>query len=399
MVYEILTSNDGDFKDCIAKLKDEYGLVVPQEREATTAKKIGEIRIKVNFMRKQNKMLKIDEYLSRNFTIPSPRVFSNATLNAQLVKTVETQKVHLKDQQCALNDALCTITEIQNNKAIIIKQKDDKLTDLSTALSTAQTSNQELFDNQKHIEAKCDKLSAQKESLNIRNVNRNRKRQKDQIESLKAKNNHLSSKYVKLDKEYSQIQKDFAFQKEKYISALKAKSRLKERLNCVLINSSKDSMEMLKKKTKEQQEIIATQQQYVDFLENETSTNAPKIISCFENGKYIPIMRDVCIRLLTECNISINKLPRAIQLILTKLAGQKFSQVPSASTLCRLITEGNVIARAHVNHEMSAHADPTSMTGSCLHQDAGTMIGKHYETMQVLLYVVRIILFAMFQQF
>ena len=90
-------------------------------------------------------------------------------------------------------------------------------------------------------------------------------------------------------------------------------------------------------------------------------------------------------RLLTECNVSIRKLPFVIETVLGKLADTKVTRLPSTAFLSRIYSEAKLIASKQVAEAMLAGADPTDQVGNVLHQDATTKYHAHYEGMQVTL--------------
>ena len=90
-------------------------------------------------------------------------------------------------------------------------------------------------------------------------------------------------------------------------------------------------------------------------------------------------------KLLTECNISIRKLPTVITTVLAKLTWKVPTNVPWKSVLGRLYLEAKIIASKQVADAMLSGFDATDHLGNVLHQDATSKYHKHFEGMQVTL--------------
>lgn len=70
-----------------------------------------------------------------------------------------------------------------------------------------------------------------------------------------------------------------------------------------------------------------------DFLEGDT-------IKTFENGRYTNEVRECCMQLITEGNVSLNKIPIVINSVLKNLSGKLPERLPSKSLLSsRLMVE------------------------------------------------------------
>lgn len=106
-------------------------------------------------------------------------------------------------------------------------------------------------------------------------------------------------------------------------------------------------------------------------------------ISTFEDGKYINDMRECCMLLMTECNVSTSKLPSVIDTVLKKLTGKEMFRTPSQPFLSRLYTEARIVASQQIVGTMLTNYDATDMTGNVLHQDATTKFHQHWEGIQV----------------
>ena len=75
-----------------------------------------------------------------------------------------------------------------------------------------------------------------------------------------------------------------------------------------------------------------------DFLESD-------LIPTFENGKYTNEIRECCIQLVTEGNVSLNKVPFVIKTGLKNLTGKLPERLLSISLMIsRLMVEAKIVA-------------------------------------------------------
>jgi len=130
---------------------------------------------------------------------------------------------------------------------------------------------------------------------------------------------------------------------------------------------------------KELNEQIIGLEKINDFLEGDT-------IQTFENGKYTNEVRECCMQLVTEGNVSLNKVPIVIKSVLKNLTGKLPERLPSKSLISsRLMVEAKIVACKQTCEAMLTNYDPKAVKGNVLHQDATTKYHDHYEGMQVTL--------------
>lgn len=130
---------------------------------------------------------------------------------------------------------------------------------------------------------------------------------------------------------------------------------------------------------KELNEQIIGLEKINDFLEGDT-------IQTFENGKYTNEVRECCMQLVTEGNVSLNKVPIVIKSVLQNLTGKLPERLPSKSLISsRLMVEAKIVACKQACEAMLTNYDPKAVKGNVLHQDATTKYHDHYEGMQVTL--------------
>lgn len=91
-------------------------------------------------------------------------------------------------------------------------------------------------------------------------------------------------------------------------------------------------------------------------------------------------------QLITEGNISLNKIPIVINSVLKNLSENLPERLPSKNLLSsRLMVEVKIVACKQACHAMLQDFDPKFCKGNVLHQDAATKYHEHYEGMQVTL--------------
>ena len=82
-------------------------------------------------------------------------------------------------------------------------------------------------------------------------------------------------------------------------------------------------------------------------------------------------------KLLTEYNVSVRKLPGVIETVLAKIVGC----VPSPAFLSQLYAEAKDVASKQVATAMIAGLEPQDHLGNTLHQDAISKYHEHFEGM------------------
>jgi len=108
-------------------------------------------------------------------------------------------------------------------------------------------------------------------------------------------------------------------------------------------------------------------------------------IILFENGKYVNEVRDCIMSLVTECNVSINKVNDVIKTVLHKLIGKLPIRVPSTAVKSRLLVEAKAVTQQQIVEAMLEDSDPSKLIGNILHSDATSKFVKHYQLFQITL--------------
>ena len=108
-------------------------------------------------------------------------------------------------------------------------------------------------------------------------------------------------------------------------------------------------------------------------------------IALFENGKYVNEVKECIMSLVTECNVSVNKINDVIKIVLHKLTGKLPERLPSMAVKSRLLVEAKSVAQQQIVPAMLEDSDLTNLVGNTLHSDATSNFFKHYQSFQVTL--------------
>ncbi len=246
------------------------------------------------------------------------------------------------------------------------------------------------------LSEKCEKLKAKstKPHDKVRNLTKIVDRRDDTIENLKLDKvllgmemSELESKCEKLETEHSELKAKFESMTKQVddlhtkLSAEKnSKFCLQQKVSELNIQrkEGKINSEKFREEIKSLREELAHLEEINQKRENgETVT--------FKDGKYTEEVREVCMKLMNDHNVSMNKLPSVINTVLKPLTGFTATRLPNKGTLCNMNAEAKLITQQQVATEITAEAKPTSSTGNVLHQDASSKYHKHYEGVQTTL--------------
>ncbi|KAJ8364941.1 hypothetical protein SKAU_G00137720 [Synaphobranchus kaupii] len=79
-------------------------------------------------------------------------------------------------------------------------------------------------------------------------------------------------------------------------------------------------------------------------------------VATFENGRYTNEIREVCMTLLTEGNVSIRKLPKVLTTVIKNLTGKVPQRLPSKTLLSsRFMMEARIVASKQVSLKSGKH--------------------------------------------
>ena len=140
----------------------------------------------------------------------------------------------------------------------------------------------------------------------------------------------------------------------------------------VKLNEAENELEQLQKTIHQLENVI-------EFTEKEN-------IRTFQIGRYTDEIREVCMTLLTEGNISLRRFAFVISTVCKNLTGSLPERLPRPALLsCRFIVEAKIIVYKQAAKEMLVDFNPEGNCGSTLHQDATTFAHRHFEGMQATL--------------
>ncbi|VDI77284.1 Hypothetical predicted protein [Mytilus galloprovincialis] len=281
---------------------------------------------------------------------------------------IQSEKLDTKIQQLAEAKSKLGTYGIKNvNKKL--KRKNEKIKILTQDLKSKTDENEQLWEELGEKEGII---------LNEDVLREDSEKYKNEIDDLwehlfekEAEKHTLSEQQQILNKQKVALQKRVSLLNKKFEKTVNEKKILKEQHDIEIEN-----FEYEKKDLNEQ---IKGLEKVNAFLEGDT-------IATFENGKYTNEVRECCMQLVTEGNVSLNKLPIVITSVLKNLTGKLPERLPSKSLISsRLMVEAKIVACKQACEAMLTNYKPTEAKGNVLHQDATTKYHDHYEGMQVTL--------------
>ncbi|VDI51116.1 Hypothetical predicted protein [Mytilus galloprovincialis] len=281
---------------------------------------------------------------------------------------IQSEKLDTKIQQLAEAKSKLGTYGIKNvNKKL--KRKNEKKKILTQDLKSKTDENEQLWEELGEKEGII---------LNEDVLREDSEKYKNEIDDLwehlfekEAEKHTLSEQQQILNKQKVALQKRVSLLNKKFEKTVNEKKILKEQHDIEIEN-----FEYEKKDLNEQ---IKALEKVNAFLEGDT-------IATFENGKYTNEVRECCMQLVTEGNVSLNKLPIVITSVLKNLTGKLPERLPSKSLISsRLMVEAKIVACKQACEAMLTNYKPTQAKGNVLHQDATTKYHDHYEGMQVTL--------------
>ena len=207
------------------------------------------------------------------------------------------------------------------------------------------------------------------------------KENEQEIENLNEKVNEKQETYEKIVENLDSS--------EEKVNVLKLeKHKLQKRLCGLRINSNKRKSFLVEKHEDEIQELkneISEHNIRISELEQLNILLESDQIVTFENGKYSNEIRECIMSLVTECNVSLNKVNSVISTVLHKLSGVLPDRLPSMAVKSRLLIEAKAVAQQQIVDAMLQDVDPAALVGNTLHSDATSKYFKHYQSYQVTL--------------
>ena len=98
-------------------------------------------------------------------------------------------------------------------------------------------------------------------------------------------------------------------------------------------------------------------------LEQTNAILQDPIIECFHDGNFSNEIRATVMFLITECGVSQKEVKNVMQIVMSNLAGETLSRLPSSGVKSRLMVEAKRVAQNQVAAAM------LSNTGNSLNQD------------------------------
>ena len=113
----------------------------------------------------------------------------------------------------------------------------------------------------------------------------------------------------------------------------------------------------------ELQLCISEKVNYIQQLEAAQNRLDNGEIKTFKNGKYTNKIRECCMTLITECNVTLSKPPAVVNTVLQTLTGKVAPRLLSKSLLSWLTAENKAVASTHVLEKNVGKLQPSRHAG------------------------------------
>ncbi|XP_072049567.1 LOW QUALITY PROTEIN: uncharacterized protein [Amphiura filiformis] len=312
----------------------------------------------------------------------------------QELSLIEEEQKHLEDELHSvvqlsqrLSDELAEVV-INHRTAITTHTKDiKKLKREKTRLQHAYELKSNELDNvnvkvntlKQKSSAKSEKIKYLKKKVK-RDTECNEKRLKE-IHDLNESNKVMQEQMVQKDECLQVATKKMESAVKDRRTALKDLGQVKRRAKrneCILIARNESKIQQLKDTVKQNDARIRELEQLNELLEGD-------IIHTFEGGRFINELRETVMVLLTECNVSMQKVGKVISTVCKNLLGKLPDKLPSQGTLHRILNEAKFVAQAQIAEYMEEGGNPADLQGNTLHSDATTKFHRHYQGFQATL--------------
>jgi chromosome segregation ATPase len=278
------------------------------------------------------------------------------------------------------------LLDLQNS---IVNKQNQLMMTCNDDIKTLEIENRDWNNRYNNLSTQLDSVTnllqkkrEQLSKLRTKNMSKKLKRRDDKIANqeqlLQSRNTELANVKSELDDVKSQniVLKNDKFKMQKKLSIIKQKV-------ATTALAEQDQIAIISKKMKALQAEIEIQKAKISELDDINSILQSKHFETFENGKYVNILRETVMYLLTECNISVGKVNQVIETVMNNLTGKLPTRLPSRGCLSRILVEAKSIAAQQVAKAMIDGANIDNFTGNCLHMDATTKYHHHYQGYEV----------------
>ena len=433
-LYEIRKACNSD-KECLENLK--YFVADPSFKNCnqdSLRKKVGDVLSSAKKFKNNKQTKKLHSYLESNFMAPADKsemmaeklpphqveaakkLASKAKVVAQQSKQFKRIVEDLEEDMASLQCENHTLEDKLRISLAVCNTISDKYREAVTSL------NSDIPEMEREVNAWEEKYNSQSEKLNsivselnkvkeklssaqTRNLTKKLKRRDDKIDKLEEENKISTEKIRTLQNEKTEALSEVQTANEQVDDLMKAYCETEEQYSAEIskCNQLRAEKQGLQKKVhrlckrldrkdevkvqqhREVQDEIKCYKKEIKELEGIIDVMESNEVQTFADGKYTNEVRECCMRLLTECNVSVRKLPGVINTVLHKLAGCSVTRLPSAGFLSNLYAESKIIASKQVAEAMLSGLDLSDHLGNTLHQDATSKFHEHYEGLQVTL--------------
>ena len=429
IVYEIRNNSTSDAIAAkticqIGQAKDDKAFI--DTNIESLRKKVQTVYNKSKLLKRKGNQDKIHSFCKTEF-LPPACISGSLNVDVGVIKSmqevakdVKKENVSLKrgieDKENKINELNIQIDNFENfittslnvlnqiqlkHRDAIAKFSSDKV-NLEKETNKWQTKFESVSKTLDETTIKLDEAKSKLSKYNTRNVNKRQKRLENKFLTTLTEIQELKNQCEQKDNEINDVQEsledkqrviddnlDTIDSSNQAISQLKSeKHKLQKRICSLKINSRWSKCSLVNK----HEEEIATLKEQVHMNNNKISEleqlnillESDQVLT-FENGRYINEVRACIMALLTECNVSMNKVNNVICTVLQTFTGKIPQRLPSLAVKSRLLLEAKSVAQQQIVDAMLKDYDPTTMTGNTLHSDATSKFLKHYESFQVTL--------------
>ena len=319
----------------------------------------------------------------------------NKTLKRNLSKAME-QNESLKNDTEVLEDQyfnyISTMQKVINKANSVLFKKNCALKEVREEY---EASNKQFSELTEKLDTVTVELLKSKEKLgksSTRNLNKKLKRRDDTLQKQKELLTEQQSQMDKYANDLNSMEQNLNENKTEILDLKTEKRKLQKKISYLRIKLEKAKRERGGGNLLLEEEYlheIDEMKQNVNVLQNENKELEELVsllegeeVVTFQNGKYTDEVRETVMELLSM-NVSMNRVNDVIRTVLRNLASKDVDRLPSNALKSRLLVEAKFLAQKQVAETMMQGADPSSLTGNCLHGDGTSKYHRHFQSFQV----------------
>jgi hypothetical protein len=400
-----------DFAHCLATLKRGYpAMSWESSSDLSIRMKIQRLIDNVKQCRRNHKIAQIDVMLKTSFELPTQKGQpKQETVNklTEVTRQVVTENRSLKREnvkQFDENEELrVKLATLERQSEVIIVLMKSTMEKHENCLKAYKSDTVTLEQETKQWQAKYEMIASRFDDINAERIKLEKKLSHSSVRSLTKRlktrekkiighqvtiadhriiNKQLKSELQEAEQQIEEMKESIDNKSRQLEIMRKQKCALQKKLSaakkskCSEVDLNNVKITELSMQILSNEKEIVQLQQMNELLESDC-------ISTFADGKYTNEVRQCIMTLLTECNISVNKMSHVIHTVLGKLAKKQPERLPSKALLSRFSIEAKILASKQVAQAMIDGSNIAKLQGNCLHADGTTKAHRTYEGFQV----------------